>query len=72
MLNDISIMLGIVGVTFGVATWLNRPDLGEIKTSLKEIAQLLRETREDYVTKEDCNRHRDLLMYETKKQGQIE
>ena len=66
MLNDISIMLGIVGVTFGVATWLNRPDLGEIKTSLKEIAQLLRETREDYVTKEDCNRHRDLLIYETK------
>lgn len=55
MLNDISIILGIVGVTFGVATWLNRPDLGEIKTSLKEIAQLLRETREDYVTKKECN-----------------
>lgn len=55
MLNDISTILGIVGVTFGVATWLNRPDLGEIKTSLKEIAQLLRETREDYVTKKECN-----------------
>lgn len=66
MLNDISVILGIVGVTFGVATWLNRPDLGEIKTSLKEIAQLLRETREDYVTKEDCNRHRDCLMHEIK------
>lgn len=66
MLNDISIILGIVGVTFGVATWLNRPDLGEIKTSLKEIAQLLRETREDYVTKEDCNRHCDCLMHEIK------
>ena len=56
MLNDISTILGIVGVTFGVATWLNRPDLGEIKTSLREIAQLLRETREDYVTKKDCSR----------------
>ena len=62
MLNDISTILGIVGVTFGVATWLNRPDLGEIKTSLREIAQLLRETREDYVTKKDCNRLYTCLM----------
>lgn len=66
MLNDISIIFGIVGVTFGVATWLNRPDLGEIKTSLKEIAQLLRETREDYVTKEDCNRLHTCLMNKIK------
>ena len=62
MLNDISTILGIIGVTFGVATWLNRPDLGEIKTSLREIAQLLRETREEYVTKRDCSRMYSCLL----------
>ena len=44
MLNDISTILGIIGVT------------------LREIAQLLRETREDYVTKKDCNRLYNCLM----------
>lgn len=54
MLESISYIVGIVGAVWGIAAFVYRPNLKELTASVKEIADLLHDTREDYVLRSDC------------------
>lgn len=54
MLESISYIVGIVGAVWGIAAFVYRPNLKELTASVKEIADLLHDTREDYMLRSDC------------------
>mgnify|MGYP003233309130 FL=1 len=54
MLESISYIVGIVGAVWGIAAFVYRPHLKELTASVKEIADLLHDTREDYMLRADC------------------
>lgn len=54
MYETISYIVGIVGAVWGIAAFVYRPDLKELTSTVKEISDLLHETREDYVLRSDC------------------
>lgn len=54
MLGSISYIVGIVGAVWGIAAFVYRPNLKELTASVKEIADLLHDTREDYMLRSDC------------------
>lgn len=54
MLESISYIVGIVGAVWGIAAFVYRPNLKELTVSVKEIADLLHDTREDYMLRSDC------------------
>lgn len=54
MLESISYTVGIVGAVWGIAAFVYRPNLKELTASVKEIADLLHDTREDYMLRSDC------------------
>lgn len=54
MLESISYIVGIVGAVWGIAAFVYRPNLKELTASVKEIADLLHDTREDYMMRSDC------------------
>lgn len=54
MLESISYIVGIVGAVWGIAAFVYRPNLKELTASVKEIANLLHDTREDYMLRSDC------------------
>lgn len=54
MLESISYIAGIVGAVWGIAAFVYRPNLKELTASVKEIADLLHDTREDYMLRSDC------------------
>lgn len=54
MLESISYIVGIVGAVWGIAAFIYRPNLKELTASVKEIADLLHDTREDYMLRSDC------------------
>lgn len=54
MLESISYIVGIVGAVWGIAAFVYRPNIKELTASVKEIADLLHDTREDYMLRSDC------------------
>lgn len=54
MFESISYIVGIVGAVWGIAAFVYRPNLKELTASVKEIADLLHDTREDYMLRPDC------------------
>lgn len=54
MFESISYIVGIVGAVWGIAAFVYRPNLKELTASVKEIADLLHDTREDYMLRSDC------------------
>lgn len=54
MYETISYIVGIVGAVWGIAAFVYRPNLKELTASVKEIADLLHDTREDYMLRSDC------------------
>lgn len=54
MYETVSYIVGIVGAVWGIAAFFYRPDLKELTSTVKEISDLLHDTREDYVLRSDC------------------
>lgn len=54
MYETISYIVGIIGAVWGIAAFVYRPNLKELTASVKEIADLLHDTREDYMLRSDC------------------